>query len=91
MKKYVLIAIASLSLFGCSKNDDEQKDNCKTCEDITIFLATVDVEVCDNGDGTADINYSVNGQSVPTQTIDLEGESISDYSCSDLEEINFDF
>jgi len=83
MKKIIFSAamIAAIAFTGCSK-DDEDENTCKTCEEVSFFLFSADVELCDNGDGTAEMTYTIEGVGSETQSIDLDGQSIDDFDCS---------
>lgn len=74
MKKFILslAVIAAIGFTSCSSDDDNggsDDGGCQTCD-----LASVDTEICDNGDGTYDI--TILGQ---TTTSDIpDGTSFSD-------------
>lgn len=79
MKKIILsiAMLASITFVSCSDDDD---NSCKTCEN-----SAHKVEVCDNGDGTAILTVSAQGET-ETITVDIpEGESIDTIGCDYFE------
>lgn len=82
MKKIILSVamIASMAFVGCSSDDDSGNDTCVSCETNAI-LFSISTQICDNGDGTADVTTEVQGEEFVT-TIDLaEGETVQDLDC----------
>lgn len=67
---------------GCGSDDDGGSSDCKACDDIA-GIEGLDIEICDNGDGTATLTTSFLGE-VESEDIDLDGESIDDLDCSDF-------
>ena len=79
MKKIILsiTMLASIAFVSCS-NDDDDKDDTKTCTTCELQAAGFGFsnEYCDNGDGTYDLTATVAGQST-TQTINfIDGQTI---------------
>jgi len=74
MKKIIffIATIATISFTSCNKD----KETCKDCE-----ILFVDYTICDNGDDTATITYSILGDET-TSTIDLDGQSVEDIDCN---------
>ena len=74
MKKMMLsLALASAFAFvGCSNDDDENGQTCRTCEVLTIST-----ELCDNGDGT--VTLTALGETETLSEEDLEGLTPEEY------------
>lgn len=84
MKKIILsiAMVTSIVFIACSDDDTPQKD-CKTC--LNIAETGIDIEVCDNGNGTATVTSSIKGNEISTTTINIpEGESANTINCTDL-------
>ena len=88
MKKLILsMTLLAAIAFSCSDDEGGSSNDCQSCES-ELFGISYSTEICDNGDGTADITVTAAGQS-STETIDLEGESISDLNCDQFNSIDF--
>lgn len=82
MKKFALSLILLTFIFHISCSSD--KENCKTCNNIVGTGS--DVDVCDNGDGTATLTISKNGRVTHSETTVIsEGGSIDDFICDDFD------
>ena len=91
MKKIILsiAMLATVTFTGCS--DDESDDNCRSCDNLAN--SGINVEVCDNGDGTATATAttSIGNVVLATRTEAIpEGEDFDDVDCSDFDEITID-
>ena len=74
MKKTISsVMLAALFAFtGCSKDDEENGGDCRTCD-----VLTVSTELCDNGDGT--VRVTALGETTTLTAEDLDGLSPSEY------------
>lgn len=74
MKKVIfsLTLAVSLIFIACSSDDDASEQTCATCN-----LLGVNVEACDNGDGTVTITAA--GETEVLTGEDLDGLSAAEY------------
>lgn len=85
MKKLILsiAMVGTLAFAACS---DSESNDCTSCNDLA-GVEGLSIDICDNGDGTAEITSSFAGVS-SSETIDLDGENIDDLDCSDFGDIS---
>jgi len=74
MKKLVfsLALVTSLVFVGCSGDDDGNEQTCATCN-----LLGVNVEACDNGNGTVTVTAA--GETEVLSEEDLDGLTAAEY------------
>ena len=79
MKNLVLVLFMLSACFGCSR-DDGPESNCASC----TAEGGVEIEVCDNGDGTIDISQDGVTITITEEELgDLTIEQLAQSGCAD--------